>query len=454
MAFNGYVGNPFQITVAVNNSTSTTGTALSYQWSTLSGPGNASFSSLAVLLPSITVDTAGLYTFRLTATDSQRTSTIDVQVLVQPFYTTTVNFTAYCPLGSGGNSATGIGISSSNISLADATAKASLSAQAAANANLTCATYGPVPNVQINIAELHEAYPSVQSLRLSYLASGTLTSPVSEVTLATVTNLSEQPHPISVIGSNIVNPNNLLLPYGTAAAGSIDTVINSLASVSGAINLILRGAPASGVYSIPIALNLDSAANSGVSINSLSASGSILAAPNAVLTLPNANPGSVKASLTSGTYIGFDTANWMTTASPATALLVYSPVGPLNNPTGLSLVATFHPGPASTPPFAAVNQIDSLLSQSLLSNPLSLIFYSATFDSGSGVYTPIDNSISFSPSGIYSASNVLPSGINSICSILSLAGNDSLGIPSAINGVLFFPNPSITRVVAALTAIS
>jgi hypothetical protein len=127
------------------------------------------------------------------------------------------------------------------------------------------------------------------------------------------------------------------------------------------------------------------------------------AAPNAVINLPNNAPGNVNVSLKQGLFIGFDTANWRTAASPATYLLVAIPQGPLNSPTGLATLATLLMDRPSLPALSLIKSIHPFLTGAQLNNPLFLAFFAATYDRGSGVYTPLANSIQFSGSSVFSA---------------------------------------------------
>ena len=225
-----------------------------------------------------------------------------------------------------------------------------------------------------------------------------------------------------------------------------------LLPLTGPLNLILR-AGSGGNFTFPVPLNLDSGP-AGVSIGSLSAGPGILAAPNSVLSLPNNAPGNVNVSLQTGTFIGFDTASWRAVGAPATYLLVTIPQGPLNNPTGLATVATLLMDRPGVPALAEIMRLDTLLSASQLGAPLFLAFFAATFDSGSGVYTPLSNSIQFTANSVFSASNSAPPGAQNPFSILSMSGVASLNIPAASNGVLYFPNPAYARVVAGMSTIA
>jgi hypothetical protein len=108
----------------------------------------------------------------------------------------------------------------------------------------------------------------------------------------------------------------------------------------------------------------------------------------------------------------------------------------------------------SVPALAEVMRLDTLLSASQLSNPLFLAFFAATRDSGTGIYTPLANSIQFTANSVFSASNSAPPGAKNPFSILSMSGVPSLNIPAASNGVLYFPDPSYARVVCGMSSIA
>lgn len=448
MAYTAYLNQPFTPKARAFDPDTYPGVALTVVWSQLSGPDTASFSNFNSLTPTITCDTPGLYVFSLTVSDSITPVSTTLAVNVLPLFNASVPFTAYCPTGSAGAPVTFTALASSNISSADATAKALNAGQVAANAALNCAAYLPLPKLQINIFGVPGIDPSITALQLSYLSAGTLAAPITETVLGVLNGFSLVNHPLGKVNTTVVGPGNILFPYSTATSLDIDDMLLPL---SGAVNLILRAGSGTN-FNFPVPLNLDSAP-AGVSIGSLAAGPGIAAAPNAVISLPNNAPGNVNVSLLQSTFIGFDTANWRSSASPASYLLVAIPQGPLNNPTGLATVAALPMDRPTVPALAEVVRIDSLLSASALNNPLFLAFFAATFNSGTGIYTPLANSIQFTANSVFSASNSAPPGAGSPFSILSLSGVPGLNIPAASNGVLYFPNPAYARVVAGMSSI-
>ena len=106
------------------------------------------------------------------------------------------------------------------------------------------------------------------------------------------------------------------------------------------------------------------------------------------------------------------------------------------------------------PPLALIQKIHTHLAPSDLLNPLFLVFFAATFDPGSGSYTPIANSIQFTASSVFSASQSIPAGATNPFSILSMSGVASLNLPSASNGVLYFPDPGLVRIVAGMSSLN
>jgi hypothetical protein len=449
LTFKAYLGLPFVITCTAFDPDHSSGVGLSVFWTQLSGPGTATFSSPIVLAPTITAPAPGTYVFQITVSDEITPVSMQFIVNVLPLFTASVPYTAYCDPGTSGTPATITGLASSATSLSDATSKASTAAETAAEAALVCTTFLPVPDIQINIFGVTQLFPSATSIQLSYLSAGTLAHPITETVLQVLNVIPTTSNPLSVVNDVVCNPANLLFPYGSGNASSISDLLSTL---TGPINLILRaGTP--GNFSNPIPLNLDSAP-AGVSIGSLAAGNGVAAAPNAVLTLPSPDPGVVEVSVQQAIFIGFDTSNWQPSASPATYLLIYTPQGSLNNPTGLATVAAIPMGDPMVPPLAVVQPIDTLLQESTLNSPLFLAFFAATYDSGTNVYTPIPNSIQFTANSVFSASASSPPGANNPFSILSLSGVPSLNIPAASSGVLFFPNPSYVRIVAGMSMIS
>jgi hypothetical protein len=425
------------------------GVALSISWVQLSGPDTASFSNPNSLTPTILCATPGLYVFQLTVSDSITPTVLTIAVNVLPLFNTSVPYTAYCPTGSVGAPFTFTALASSNVSASDATTKAMNAALIAANAALVCSAYPPLPKMQINFFGTSQIDPSINQIQLSYLSAGTPAAPITETVLGILNGFPPVNQPLGKVNTTVVNPGNILFPYSTATQLDIDDMLLPL---NGPINLILR-AGSNGYFPFPIPLNLDSGP-AGVSIGSLVAGPGILAAPNAVLSLPNNAPGNVNVSLKQGIFIGFDTANWRAVGTPARFLIVALPQGPLNNPTGLATLATFSMDRPSVPALAEVLQIDTLLSSTQKNNPFFLAFFAATYDSGSGVYTPLANSIQFSANTVFSASNSAPAGAQNPFSVLSMSGVPSLNIPAASNGVLYFPNPSYARVVAGMATIA
>jgi hypothetical protein len=108
----------------------------------------------------------------------------------------------------------------------------------------------------------------------------------------------------------------------------------------------------------------------------------------------------------------------------------------------------------SVPALAKVIRLDTLFSPTQLATALSLVFYAATYDAGSGVYTAIPNSIQFAANTVFSASSATPPGTLNPYSILSMSGNPSLNIPAATNGVIYLPNPGYARIVAGMSTIA
>jgi hypothetical protein len=449
VAYTAYVGQPFTPKATAFDPDSYPGIALSIAWQQLSGPDTASFSDFNSLTPTVTCDTPGTYIFQLTVSDSITPVSLTLAVNVLPLFNVSVPYTAYCPTGSTGAVATFTALASSNVSIADATTKALNAALIAANAALVCSAYPPLPKLQINLFGTGAIDPSISAVQLSYLSAGSLTVPITETVLGVLNGLPPVSHPLGQVNNTVVGPGNILFPYSTSTSLDIDDMLLPL---TGPVNLILR-AGSGGNFPFPLALNLD-AGPPGVSIGSLAVGPGIAAAPNAVISLPNNAPGKVNVSLQKGTFIGFDTANWRTNASPANYLLVAIPQGPLNNPTGLATVAVLPMDRPSVPALAEIKSIHSLLSVSQLNNPLFLVFFAATYDSGSGVYTSLANSIQFSASSVFSASNSAPPGAGNPFSILSMSGVPGLNIPAASNGVLYFPNPAYARVVAGMSSIA
>ena len=57
---------------------------LNVSWSKVSGPGNVTFANAAAALTTATFDAAGTYVLRLTASDTDRSASDDVQIIVNP----------------------------------------------------------------------------------------------------------------------------------------------------------------------------------------------------------------------------------------------------------------------------------------------------------------------------------------------------------------------------------
>ena len=449
MAYTAYINQPFIPRAQTFDPDSYPGAALSISWVQLSGPDTASFSNPNSLTPTILAATPGMYVFQLTVSDSITPVSLTIAVNVLPLFNASVPYTAYCPTGSAGASFTFTALASSNVSQADASTKAMNAGLIAANAGLVCSAYPPLPKLQINIFGVGAIDPSINSIQLSYLSAGTLTAPITETPLGILNGFPPVSHPLGKVNTTVVNPGNILFPYSTSNQLDIDDMLLPL---TGPLSLILR-AGSGGNFTFPVPLNLDSGP-AGVSIGSLSAAPGIRAAPNSVINLPNNAPGNVNVSLRQGIFIGFDTANWRAVGSAATYLLVAIPQGPLNNPTGLATLTAFLMDRPGVPALAEVLPIAPLLSPSQAANPLFLAFFAATYDSGSGVYTPLANSIQFTANSVFSASNSAPAGAQNPFSILSMSGVPSLNIPAASNGVLYFPNPSYARVVAGMSTIA
>jgi K319L-like, PKD domain len=449
MAYTAYINQPFIPRAQTFDPDNYPGVALSISWLQLSGPDTASFSNPNSLTPTILCATPGMYVFQLTVSDSITPVFLTIAVNVLPLFNASVPYTAYCPTGSAGAPFTFTALASSNVSQTDAQTKAMNAGLIAANAALVCSAYLPLPKLQINIFGTTALDPSINALQLSYLSAGTLTAPITETVLGVLNGFPPVSHPLGKVNTTVVNPGNILFPYSTSTLLDIDDMLLPL---TGPVNLILR-AGSGGNFTFPVSLNLDSGP-AGVSVGSLSAGSGIAAAPNAVLALPNNAPGNVNVSLKTGTFIGFDTANWRPSGSPAAYLLIALPQGPLNNPTGLATLAVLPMNRPGLPALALVQPIHTLLSASQLAAPLFLVFFAATFDAGSGVYTPIANSIQFTSNSVFSASNSAPPGAQNPFSILSMSGVPTLNIPSASNGVLYFPNPSYARVVAGMSTIA
>jgi K319L-like, PKD domain len=448
-AYTAYLNQPFIPKATAFDPDAYPGIGLSVAWSQLSGPDTASFSSLNSLTPTITAPTPGLYIFQLTVSDSLTPVFLTIAVNVLPLFNVSVPYTAYCPTGSAGTPVTFTALASSNISPADAETKALNAGLIAANAALVCSAYPPLPKLQINIFGAKQIDPSINAIQLSYLSAGTLAAPLTETVLGVLNGFPLVNHPLAKANNTVVGPGNILFPYSTSTSLDIDDMLLPL---TGPVNLILR-AGSGGHFTFPMPLNLD-AGPPGVSIGSLAAGPGIAAAPNAVLSLPNNAPGNVNVSLAKGVFIGFDTANWRPSGSPATYLLVGIPQGPLNNPTGIANLAALPMDRPNLPALADVELIHSLLSPSQLNNPLFLVFFAATYDPGSGVYTRLANSIQFSANSVFTASNSAPPGAQNPFSILSMSGVPNLNIPPASNGVLYFPNPAYARVVAGMSSIA
>jgi hypothetical protein len=448
MAYTAYLNQPFTPKATAFDPDAYPGIGLSVAWAQLSGPDTASFSDFNSLTPTVTCATPGLYVFSLTVSDSITPVSLTIAVNVLPLFNASVPFTAYCPSGSAGVPVTFTALASSNVSAADAQSKAMNAGLIAANAALVCSAYLPLPKLQINIFGVSQIDPSISAIQLSYLSAGTLAAPITETVLGVLNGLPPVSHPLGKVNNTVVGPGNILFPYSTPTLLDIDDMLLPL---TGPINLILR-AGSGGNFSFPMPLNLDSGP-AGVSIGSLAAGPGIAAAPNAVLSLPNNAPGNVNVSLRTGTFIGFDTANWRPSGSPASYLMVGLPQGPLNNPTGLANLAALPMDRPNVPALAEVKVIHTLLSASQLNNPLFLAFFAATYDPGSGVYTRLANSIQFSANSVFTASNSAPPGAQNPFSILSMSGVPSLNIPAASNGVLYLPNPGYTRIVVGMSAI-
>jgi hypothetical protein len=460
MAFPAYLSQPFQILTEAFDPDTYPGVGLSINWEQIDGPGEASFDDVHSLTPTVVCDIVGLYTFRVTVSDSVTPASVLVLVQVYPLFNATAAATAYCPVGSTGTPVTITGLGSSNLSAADATAKALNAAGIAAEASLACAPYLELPPIQINIFGTTQIDSTINAIQLSYLSAGTLAVPLQETVLQTLIGFSEVKHPISLANSTIADPGNLLFPYSTVL---LSDIMSLLLPLSGPINLILRAGDANtGNFNFPIPLNLDEGPE-GVSIQSLSASANVLPAPNAVISLPNNNPGEVYVSLKKGRFLGFDTSNWRSAGSPATHLLLAIPQGSLHQPTGLATVTTIPMGRPGVPPLVEVVRIDTFLTLKQRSEPLYLAFFAATYtpgpvnpdtgETGVGVYTPIANSIQFDADSVFTASDSAPPGAGTPVSILSLSGSVGLNIPSASNGVLYFPDMSYVRVVAGMSDV-
>lgn len=450
--YTAYLNQPFSFQISAFDPDSYPGVGLLYTWTQVSGPDTAIISNIAALTPTFTAPTPGTYVFQLEVTDSITPVYETFTVNVLPLFTASAPYTAYCPIGNVGNPASFTGLASSGTSLSDATSKATTAASVAANASLVCAPYASITKLRINIYGLTQINSSINQLQLSYLSSGTPSSPITETPLAVLNGIPATNQPLGFQNNTICNPNNLLFPYSTTTALDIDDLIAPL-SPNGPLYLILR-AGSNGQFPYPVPLNLDNGPI-GASIQSITAAGSVVAAPSACLQLPNSAPTSIiNVSLQQGTFIGFDTSNWITGSSPATYLLVYIPQGSLNNPTGLATVTTFLMDRPSVPALAEVKQIDTFLTSGVLNAPLFLAFFAATYNAGTGIYTPIANSIQFAANTVFSASTSAPPGAINPYSILSMSGNTALGIPAATNGILYFPNPKYARVVAGQSTIS
>jgi len=447
--FTAYLNQPFQPNIVASDP-GNTGVGLTYNWQQISGPGISIFSDPNILSPQITSPTPGIYVFQITVSDSITPVSLQISVNVLPLFTAAIPYTAYCPTGGTGTPSTVTGYASSATSQADANTKALSSGSYAANASLSCSEYLELPNLQINIFGVTQIDPSITEIQLSYLSAGTLANPITETVLNQLIVISPTNQPLAFYNTTICNPGNLLFPYSTQVNATTDEMISTL---TGPINLIVR-AGSNGVFNFPVALNLDFASTTGVSINSMAASSTVAAAPNAVITLPNNNPGLVNVSLQQGTFIGFDTSNWQPSSSPANYLLIYIPQGPLSGPTGLATVAAIPMGLPTVPALAEIVQIDTLLSHTQLESPIFLAFFAATFNAGTGVYTPIANSVQFTANSVFSASNSCPPGVLSPFNILSMTGVSNLNIPSASNGVLYIPAPGYARIVCGMSTIN
>jgi hypothetical protein len=448
VAYTAYINQPFIPWAQAFDPDNYPGVALTIAWAQISGPDTASFSNPNSLTPTILCATPGTYVFQLTVSDSITPVFLTIAVNVLPLFNASVPYTAYCPVGSAGAPFTFTALASSNLSQADAQTKATNAGLIAANAALVCSAYPPLPKLQINIFGATQIDPSINQLQLSYLSAGTLAAPITETPLGVLNGFPSVTHPLAKVNTTVVGPGNILFPYSTSTMLDIDDLLLPL---SGPLNLIVR-AGSGGNFTFPVPLNLDSGP-AGVSVGSLSAGPGILPAPGSVISLPSNAPGPVNVSLQRGIFIGFDTCNWRSVSSVPTYLLVAIPQGPLNNPTGLATLTALLMDRPGVPALAEVLRIDSLLSPSQAGNPLFLAFFAATYDSGSGIYTPLANSIQFTANSVFTASNSAPAGAQNPFSILSMSGVPSLNIPAASNGVLYFPNPAYARVVAGMSTI-
>ena len=149
--YTAYLSQPFTIIAKAFDPDAYPGTALTYNWTQISGPAIAVFDNPNILTPTVTAPSPGLYVFAITVSDSLNPSTLQVSVNVLPLFTGTQAYTAYCNTGSTGAPVVFNGIASSNLSSADANSKALLAATTAANAALVCAVFPALPNIQINI---------------------------------------------------------------------------------------------------------------------------------------------------------------------------------------------------------------------------------------------------------------------------------------------------------------
>jgi hypothetical protein len=133
-----YANNAFQILVAATDPDNFPGAGLTYFWTQVAGPAQASFSNIYALQPNVTCPVAGNYTFQVTVSDGITPTSAQISVTVLPFYTSTKSYTAVCPSGSTGSTVVQQAVYTSIVSQAEADSLALAAATTAATAGLVC----------------------------------------------------------------------------------------------------------------------------------------------------------------------------------------------------------------------------------------------------------------------------------------------------------------------------
>lgn len=135
-----YANNPFSIEVFASDPDQFPNTGLTYHWTQVSGPAQASFTDIYALSPNITCPSAGNYSFQIAVSDSISSTSASISVTVLPFYLSNQSFTAVCPSGAIGTSVVRAAVYTSIVSQPDADFKALSAASIAANAALQCSS--------------------------------------------------------------------------------------------------------------------------------------------------------------------------------------------------------------------------------------------------------------------------------------------------------------------------